>query len=394
LVKLFADRKNKPNQSYITKGASIMKDITKYVGLDVSKEKIAVAVADEGRTEPRYVGTIAYTVEAIRKLVAKLGNPKQLRFCYEAGPTGYGLYRLFVSMGIECEVIAPSLIPQKPGNRVKTDRRDAMNLARLYRSGELRSVYVPTEDDEALRDLVRAREDVKEDELRAKHRLTKFLLRNEIRPPKDTRKWTKKYWDWLEKLTFERSTSRIVFQEYLHQLKECEQRLKRLEEEMEIQAKEGVHAPMIQALQVLRGVAVITATSLVAEIGSFKRFQTPKQFMAYNGLVPSESSSGEVRRQGNITKTGNRHVRRLLIEAAWSYRYKPAVKGKLKKRQGGQPPSIVGISWKAQNRLHQKYFRLLGRGKESAKAITAVARELAGFIWAIAHEADREARMN
>ncbi|MGY0695040.1 IS110 family RNA-guided transposase [Virgibacillus sp. FSP13] len=364
---------------------------TKYVGLDVSKDNIAVAIAEEGRSKPRYIGTITYTVEAIRKLMKKLGEPEQLQVCYEAGPTGYGLYRLLKSMDIECEVIAPSLIPQKPGERVKTDKRDAIKLATLYRAGELTPVYVPTEDDEALRDLVRAREDVKEDELRAKHRLTKFLLRNEIKPPLGTKKWTVKYWDWLNKLTFKRSASRVAYQEYLQQLKEYQQRIKILEQEIEDQAKAGVHAPMIQALMTLRGVAVITATSLVAEIGSFKRFPVPKQFMAYNGLVPSESSSGMTRHLGEITKTGNRHVRRLLIEAAWSYRYKPAVKGELAKRQKGQPSHILGISWKAQNRLHKKYFRLMGRGKESGKAITAIARELAGFIWAIAQDVEGKA---
>lgn len=359
---------------------------TKYVGLDVSKEKIAVAVADEGRSKARYVGMISYTPEAIRKLMKRLGEREQLRVCYEAGPTGYGLYRLLKAMDIECEVIAPSLIPQRPGDRVKTDKRDSESLATLHRAGELTPVYVPTEDDEALRDLVRARENVKEDEKRAKHRVTKFLLRNEIKPPKGIKKWTVKYWDWLHALTFERSAARVAYQEYLQQLKECQQRLKILEQEMEKEAKEGVHAPLIQTLMTLRGVAVITATGLAAEIGSFARFQTPKQFMAYLGLVPSESSSGELRRLGKITKTGNQHLRKLLIEAAWSYRYQPAVKGKLKKRQEGQPTDILGISWKAQNRLHTKYFRLLGRGKEAGKAITAVARELAGFIWAITRE--------
>ncbi|WP_456151317.1 IS110 family RNA-guided transposase [Aquibacillus koreensis] len=357
-----------------------------YVGLDVSKDKIAVAVADEGRTKARYIGMISYTVEAIRHLVKKLGGADQLRVCYEAGPTGYGLYRLLKSMDIECEVIAPSLIPRKPGEKIKTDKRDALKLATLYRAGELTPIYVPTEDDEALRDLVRAREDVKEDELRAKHRLTKFLLRNEIKPPEGTRKWTVKYWDWLNSLKFDRSPSRIAFQEYLQQLKEFQQRLKILEKEIENQAKEGAHAPMIQTLMTLRGVAVITATSLVAEIGSFDRFLTPQHFMSYTGLVPSENSSGSTRKLGEITKTGNRHVRKLLIEAAWSYRYQPAVKGELKKRQKDHPTNVLGISWKAQNRLHTKYFRLLGRGKESGKAITAVARELAGFIWAIANE--------
>jgi transposase len=363
-----------------------MKDTLKYVGLDVSKEKIAVAIADEGRDEPRYWGMIPNTAESIRKLVKKLGEKENLRVCYEAGPTGYGLYRVFLSIGIECEVIAPSLIPKKPGERIKTDRRDSIKLAKLFRAGELTSVYVPTEDDEALRDLVRAREDAKEDELRAKHRLSKFLLRNDINPPFKGKKWTRRYREWLNTLKFERSTSKVVFQEYLHHLHEVEQRVKRLEEEIKLQSIEGYHAPMIQALQSLRGIATITATSLVAEIGSFKRFASPKKLMSYVGLIPSESSSGEIRRQGNITKTGNRHVRRLLVEAAWSYRFPPALKGDLKKRQEGQLPSVQTISWKAQNRLHKKYFRLLSRGKVAGKAITAVARELAGFIWAVTQE--------
>ncbi|WP_240468776.1 IS110 family transposase, partial [Gracilibacillus sp. YIM 98692] len=379
-----------PNQSYNTKGASHMNYNTKYVGLDVSKEKIAVAVADEGRSKPRYIGMINYTVEAIRKLIKRLGEPEQLQMCYEAGPTGYGLYRLLKSMDIKCEVIAPSLIPQKPGSRVKTDKRDAINLATLYRAGELTPIYVPTEDDEALRDLVRAREDVKEDELRAKHRLTKFLLRNEIRQPKGTKKWTVKYWEWLRQLRLPRSSSRVVFQEYVQQLIEYQQRLTILEQEIKAQAESGVHAPLIQKLMTLRGIAIITATSLAAEVGSFQRFSQPSGFMSYTGLVPSESSSGDARRLGAITKTGNRHIRKLLIEAAWSYRHKPAVGRDLKRRQKGQPTNILSISWKAQHRLHKKYYRLMGRGKESGKAITAVARELAGFIWAIANEPDGE----
>lgn len=365
-----------------------MKDTTKYVGLDVSKEKIAVAIAEEGRTEPRYFGMIPNTPEAIRKLVGKLGTTEQLRVCYEAGPTGYGIYRVLLSIGVPCEVIAPSLIPQKPGDRVKTDRRDAIRLAQLYRAGELTAVHVPTKEEEALRDLVRAREDAKEDELRAKHRLTKFLLRHDVHPPKKVNRWTYAYREWIDSLVFEFTTQNMVLKEYRQHLVEIEQRIQRLEEEIQHQAEKGYHAPIIKALQALRGVAVITATALVAEIGSFRRFQTASQFMAYVGLVPSESSSGEIRRQGKITKTGNRHARHLLIESAWSYRYKPVVKGKLKKRQEGQPATITSISWKAQHRLHNKYYRLLSKGKAAPKAITAVARELAGFIWAVAQEVE------
>lgn len=368
-----------------------MKDTTKYVGLDVSKEKIAVA--NEGRDEPRYFGMIVNSPEAIRKLMKKLGAVKKLKVCYEAGPTGYGLYRLLLSLGVECEVIAPSLIPQKPGDRVKTDRRDAIRLAQLYRAGELTSIYVPTEEDEALRDLVRAREDAKEDELRAKQRLTKFLLRHELHPPKGVNRWTFNYYQWLDSLSFAYCTSRMVFEEYRHYLLEIQQRVARLEKEIQAQAEEGYHAPMIQALQTLRGVAVITATALVAEIGSFRRFNTAKQFMSYVGLVPSEYSSGESRRQGRITKTGNRHVRWLLVESAWSYRYQPAVKGQLKKRQENQPAPVTAISWKAQNRLNNRYYRFLSKGKVPGKAITAIARELAGFVWAIAQEVEKDREM-
>ncbi|MGD6858339.1 IS110 family transposase [Bacillus infantis] len=365
-----------------------MQDTIKYVGLDVSKEKIAVAIAEEGRAEPRYWGLIPHTPEAVKKLMKKLGSPETLRVCYEAGPTGYPLYRLLLTMGIQCSVIAPSLIPKRPGERIKTDRRDSIRLAHLYRAGELTAIYVPDKEDEALRDLIRCREDAKEDELRGKHRLSKFLLRNDIKPPGRITKWTKKYFEWLDTLKFENTSLQVTFQEYYHQIKELAQRILRLEEEIRVQSNEGIHAKKIQALQSLRGIAFITATSIVAEIGSFKRFTTPKQFMAYVGLIPSEYSSGERRSQGQITKTGNRHVRRLLVEASWSYRYKPAVKGELKKRQNGQSPTIQAISWKAQNRLHNKYFRLLARGKESPKAVTAVARELAGFIWAVMQEVE------
>jgi transposase len=249
-----------------------MKDTIKYVGLDVSKEQIAVAIADEGRDQPRYLGMIAHNTESIRKLVNKLGDPKKIQVCYEAGPTGYGLHRLITSMDIKCDVIAPSLIPCKPGERIKTDRRDAINLAKLLRAGELTSIYVPSDEDEALRDLIRAREDVKEDELRARHRLIKFLLRHDIRAPIGVRRWTTKYYDWLNKLKFDHDASKIVYEEYMHQITEIQQRLKRLEEEIQIQSTDSLHAPMIQALQTLRGVALIIATSLVAEIGSFQRF--------------------------------------------------------------------------------------------------------------------------
>ncbi|WP_276918724.1 IS110 family transposase [Aneurinibacillus aneurinilyticus] len=352
-----------------------MKDITKYIGLDISKESIAVAIADSGREAPRFYGMIPNTPEAIRKLVDHVGKNAQLEICYEAGPTGYGVYRQLSSMGISCIVVAPSLIPVRQGDRVKTDRRDALRLAQLLRAGELTAVWVPQEDDEALRDLVRAREDAKEDLLRARHRLSKFLLRHGMRAPQGVRNWTWQHRRWLDSLHFENRALLIVFQEYLHHLDEIDERVKRLEKEIHEQATESAHAPVIQALQTLRGVAEITATSLVAEIGQFSRFSNPRQLMAYTGLVPREYSSGASRWQGGITKTGNAHVRRVLIEAAWSYRYKPALKGEIRRRQQGKSPEVQAVAWKAQNRLHRKYMKCMTRGKSAPVSVTAVARE-------------------
>ncbi|MDN5366527.1 MAG: transposase [Thermacetogenium sp.] len=357
---------------------------TKFVGLDVSKESIAVAVADWGRKPARYWGQIKNTFEEVRKLMERIGEPENLQVCYEAGPTGYELYRFLKNLGIHCVVVAPSLIPTRSGDRVKTDRRDAVNLAQLLRAGELTPVWVPAEEDEALRDLVRAREDAKEDLLRAKHRLSKFLLRHNLHPPKGVRNWSSKYRLWLDSLKFENSASRITFQEYLHAIDEIESRIKRLETETSVQAVASVHAPVIQALQTLRGVAEVTATTLVAEIGQFSRFDNPRQLMAFAGLTPSEYSSGGSRHRGGITKTGNAHVRRVVIEASWSYRYPPALKAALRRRQEGKDPEVQLIAWNAQDRLHRKYMRLLFKGKPTPVVATAVARELLGFIWAIA----------
>lgn len=361
-----------------------MNHITKFVGLDVAKESIAVGVADSGRGTPRYFGSIPNTVEAVRKLIERLGKDVHLEVCYEAGPTGYGLYRLLRAMDISCMVVAPSLIPVRQGDRVKTDRRDALRLAQLLRSGELTPVWVPDEDDEALRDLVRAREDAKEDLLRAQHRLSKFLLRYNCQPPKGVRNWSKKHRTWLDTLKWEHRAHQSVFQEYLHHLMEIEGRIKRLEDAIHEQATNSPHAPVIQALQTLRGVKEVTAVTLVAEVGKFSRFRNPKQLMAYAGLVPREYSSGNSRWQGGITKTGNAHVRWIVTESAWSYRYKPAVKGDIRRRQEGQSPHVQEIAWRAQDRLHRKYYRMMSRGKAPTVSATAVARELLGFVWAIA----------
>lgn len=369
-----------------------MNDSTKYVGMDVSKEKIAVAVADgASRESARYWGEIPHRIEDIHKLLKRLGDVEQLQVCYEAGPTGYLLERQLASMGVACMVVAPSLIPKQPGNRVKTDRRDAQRLAELLRAAELKPVWVPGKEDEALRDLVRAREDAKEDLLRAKHRLGKFLLRRGVREPVGVRAWSTKYRAWLKGLEFDSSALQTTFDEYRLSIEEIESRIERLESEIHTQARKSRHAPMIQALQAFRGIKEIAAATMVAEVGSFLRFGKASQVMAYSGAVPSEHSSGAEVRRGKITKTGNSHLRRIAIECAWSYRYPAAMSATIKKRQEGLPASVQAIAWKAQIRLHKKYRHLiLDKGKSAQVAITAVARELLGFVWAAACEVERQ----
>ena len=359
---------------------------TKFIGLDVSKEKISVAIADAGsRDLPRYYGSIPHTAAALRKLIKEIGPAHLLAFCYEAGPTGYETYRWIESMGASCTVIAPSLMPKRPGDRVKTDRRDAEQLARLFRAGELTGVYVPTREDEALRELVRARESAKEDIHRARQRVLKFLLRHQIHPPETIkRRWTKKYRVWLTQLTFDYESMQIVFTEMLHALEEIEQRIGRIEKAILHQATVGAKASIIQVLQSLRGIGLITAITIAAEIGSFARFRSPAQLMAYLGLVPREYSSGASTRRGGITKTGNSRLRRALVESAWSYRHRPAVKGDLAERLNGLPADVQLLSWKAQERLHHKYrYLVFKKNKHKNVAIGAVARELSGFIWAV-----------
>jgi len=369
-----------------------MNGITKYVGLDVSKDLIAVAVADGGSREgARYLGTIPNCPERVRKLVKRLGSPEQLQVCYEAGPTGYGLWRQLDSMGVECMVAAPSLIPKQPGNKVKTDRLDAQRLAELHRAGELTPAWVPGEEDEALRDLVRAREDAKEDLLRAKHRLGKLLLRKGIHTPSGIRAWSTKYRLWVKSLTFESSAVQATFEEYRLAIEEIESRIERLESEIHNQAETSCHAPLIKALQAFRGIKEIASTTIVAEAGSFLRFRKASQLMGYSGMVPSEHSSGSSVKRGGITKTGNNHLRRIAIESAWSYRHKPSMSATIKKRQEGVPPAVCAIAWKAQIRLHQKYKHLTyNRGKSGSVAITAVARELLGFVWDAACEIEKQ----
>jgi len=359
----------------------------RFLGLDVHADTISVAVA-EPNGEVRSYGVIPNRLEAIRRMVKKLGPRGELRACYEAGPTGYVLYWQLSSLGVRCEVIAPTLIPVKAGDRVKTDRRDAERLARSYRAGDLTAVWVPDADHEALRDLMRAREDARQDQLRARHRLGKFLLRHGQRPPESVKKnWTQKYMQWIHsQVHFDQPALEATLLDYVHEVDHAVERIQRLEKAIDeaVQAAPPAMQAVIEALQALRGVAQITAVSIVSELGSLSRFSNPRQLMGYSGLVSSERSSGNRIQRGSITKTGNAHLRRVIVEAAWAYQFRPWIGGYLLKRQQGLDQVIKDIAWKAQGRLHTRYKKLAARGKNKPQIVTAIGRELLGFIWAIA----------
>ena len=370
-----------------------MKKTVRFLGLDVHAETIAVAVAElDGSV--RSLGTIANRAESIRKLVKKLGPVEQLKACYEAGPTGYVLYWQLAELGVACEVIAPTLVPMKAGDRVKTDRRDAERLARSYRSGDLTPVWVPDEGSEALRDLVRAREAAKQDQLRARHRLSKFLLRSGQRPAAGMKALTQLYMAWVRQLRFKQVAQESTRLDYLHEVEHMAERVKRLEQAISEAVKRA--SPEIQevvkGLQALRGVAQISAVTIAAELGNIARFAGARQLMGYSGVVPSEDSSGKRTQRGSITKTGNAHLRRIAVEAAWSYRLRPGVGPALRKRQEGVSEEIKEIAWKAQHRLHTRYMRLAAACKDQRKIITAVGRELLGFVWAIGIKAEAAAK--
>jgi transposase len=360
----------------------------RFVGLDVHAATIAVAVA-ERHGEVRSLGVIPHTPDAVRRLVRQLGPPATLRCCYEAGPTGYGLYWQLVALGVACEVVAPTLVPVRAGDRIKTDRRDAEKLARCYRAGDLTPVWVPDAAHEALRDLVRARDAAKKDQLRARHRLGKFLLRQgRPRPTTVKQPWTAGHLAWIRTLQFDQRAQQTVLVDYLHEVEHVATRLARLEAAITdaVAHMPAEMAALVRALQALRGVATVTAVTVVAEVGDLTRFTNPRQLMAYGGLVPRERTSGAHRRQGGITKTGNAHLRRVVGEAAWAYRYGPAIRAPLRARHAGLDPAVVAIAWKAQHRLHHRYRQMTARGKPHNQIITAVGRELLGFIWAIAHQ--------
>lgn len=361
--------------------------IAAFVAFDTSKLRNAVAIAEEGRTgEVRFFGEIDNTAEATARLVKKLAAKyERLAFCYEAGPTGYGLYRQITALGHECVVAAPSLIPKKPGDRVKTNRRDALDLAKLLRAGQLTAVWVSDPRHEAMRDLTRARGAAVQDARMKGQQVSAFLLRLGRHYPGKTA-WTKKHMSWLASQQFDHPEQRIAFEEMLLAVRQAQERIARLEEAIRLAVPDWSLAEVVQALMAMRGIDMVTATAFLAEIGDLSRFRSPRELMAYLGLVPSERSTGERVERGPITKAGNRRARRLLIESAWAYRHPPRVGKDKQAKVAAAPQAVREIAWKAQHRLYARYRALTRNGKLKTVAITAMARELAAFIWAISRE--------
>lgn len=365
-----------------------------FIGMDVHKNSIDIAIAESGRNgQVRHYGKIDGSLPALDKVARKLiskNKGRRLNFVYEAGPCGYQIYRHLASQGHECAVVAPSRVPKQSGNRIKTDRRDALMLARLHRAGELSPVYVPQPEDEAMRDLTRAREDAKSDEKKSKQRLLAFLLRSGHRYTGSSL-WSKAHMNWLADIKMPHCSQQVVFQEYIDTVNQCKTRVQRLTDQIRQLLPEWRLAPVVYALQSLRGVSLIVASTTIAELGDLKRFNSPVELMSYLGLVPSEHSSGQRTRRGSITKAGNAHVRRMLVESAWAYRFRARVTRELLKRQEGLPQHIRDIAWKAQLRLCARYRHLWARGKAQQIVVTAIARELCAFIWAIANQVEVQA---
>jgi transposase len=357
----------------------------RFIGLDVHKDTITIAVAESTREAAVVLGTIANSDYALLKELNQLGEAKHLRICYEAGPTGFHLARELNRLGYCCVVVAPALVPVKRGDRIKTDRRDAVKLAHFLRSGDLTEVAIPAQQTEAMRDLERCRGDAKKQEQIARRQLDQFLLRWGRRWSRPT-KWTQEHVAWIEQQTFVEPVSVRVRDDYLATLRAATQRVEELDRVIADFVSSWALAPLVRSLMALRGVALISAVTLAAEIGNFQRFATAKHFMAFLGLVPSENSSGQSRRRGGITRMGNSHARRILVEAAWQYRFQARQTRAIQVRARQAPESVRQIAWKAQKRLCGRYRRLSDRGKPTTVVATAIARELAGFVWAIARQ--------
>lgn len=359
-----------------------------FVGMDAHKKAINVAMLLPGQHQP-VEWQLANEPAAIRRLARKLQReaPGEVRCCYEAGPCGYVLQRQLETGGVICEVVAPSLIPVKPGERIKTDRRDALKLARSLRSDDLTAVHPPTSADEAVRDLCRCREDARKDLLRGRHRLDTFLLRRACLYTLTRRRWGQPYRVWLSSLKFEHAADQVTFEDYIRTIEQAEERVRHLDEHLASVAEQDPYREPVGWLRCFRGIDTLTAIAVVAELHDFRRFQSARALMAYLGLVPSEHSSGEHERRGAITKAGNIHVRRLLIEAAWHYRHRPHIGVGIRQRREGQPEAIITIADRAQERLCHRFRTLTARGKIPNKVVVAVARELVGFVWAALYPA-------
>ncbi len=358
---------------------------THFVGLDVHKARISMGVAAAGREPALSAGEFPSHVSQVLRRLRRLGAPARIACCYEAGPTGFVLARQLEEKGYHCDVVAPSKIPVQAGRRVKTDRRDALQLAEYLRSGHLVPVEIPDEECESMRDLVRSRDEARKAFLRARQQTLHFLLRHD-RKWLDGKNWTLKHWSWIRKQEFQLPAHQRVMDSYLVTLEQTQERLKSLENEIETLYPQTKLGPLVKALQAMRGVKTVVSATLAYELGNLRRFQSARQLMSYVGIVPSESSSGERRRLGPITKTGNGYVRRVLVEAAWSYRYRPSMSQDIRKRNEGVAPGVQKIAWKAQARLNTRWRRLQARGKDRRATLTAIAREMLGFVWAIGQE--------